>query len=288
MIYFTFSKRRGKVLEEIWIGVGENTMEKAALFFDIDGTILSNDTHTIPQSAIHAMIEAQQNGHLLFINTGRTICALPRKIYAVDFDGYLCGCGCYLVYRDEVLLESHLELERGNEILEKVWECNLGVVLEGTKDVYFPEQQSRFAELERARMHLGELGLGRNLYIESKECIYDKLFLYADEKSDKEALFKYVESDMEVIDRGNDTYEVVQKKFSKATSCDFILKKFGLSKECAYVFGDSLNDLSMFEYAKHTIAMGEHAKGLEPYTEFVTKKVEEDGIAYAMKHYGLI
>jgi len=27
---------------------------------------------------------------------------------------------------------------------------------------------------------------------------------------------------------------------------------------------------------------------LEPYTEFVTKTVEEDGLAYAMKHYGLI
>lgn len=263
-------------------------MERAALFFDIDGTILSDETHTIPRSALNAMIEAQQNGHLLFINTGRTICALPREIHAFDFDGYLCGCGCYLVYRDEVLLESHLDLKRGNEILEKVWECNLGVVLEGTDDVYFPERQSRFEELERARIHFGELGLGRNLYIESKECLYDKLFLYVDEESDKETLFKYMESDMSVIDRGNDTYEVVQKEFSKATACDFILKKFGISKERAYVFGDSLNDLSMFEYAKHTIAMEKHAKGLEPYTEFVTKKVEEDGIAYAMKHYGLI
>ena len=27
---------------------------------------------------------------------------------------------------------------------------------------------------------------------------------------------------------------------------------------------------------------------LEPYAEFVTKTVEEDGIAFAMKHYGLI
>lgn len=25
-----------------------------------------------------------------------------------------------------------------------------------------------------------------------------------------------------------------------------------------------------------------------PYAEFVTKTVEEDGIAFAMKHYGLI
>lgn len=263
-------------------------MRTSALFFDIDGTILSNDTHSIPQSALDAMAQAQQNGHLLFINTGRTICALPKELYAFDFDGYLCGCGCYLVYRDEVLLESHMDMKRGQEILEKVLACNLGVVLESSEDVCFPEKRSRFEQLEDARIHFGNLGLGKKRYIESKECFYDKLFLYADAESDKETLFQFIKSDMEVIDRGNDTYEVVQKGYSKATACDFILKKFGMTKEQAYVFGDSLNDLSMFEYAKHTIAMGEHAKGLEPYTEFVTKRVEEDGIAYAMRHYGLI
>ena len=71
--------------------------KRAALFFDIDGTILSNNTHTIPKSALDAMTEAQKNGHLLFVNTGRTICALPKELYAFDVDGNLCGCVCYLV-----------------------------------------------------------------------------------------------------------------------------------------------------------------------------------------------
>ena len=51
---------------------------------------------------------------------------------------------------------------------------------------------------------------------------------------------------------------------------------------------DSSNDLAMFRHAGHAIAMGAHDQVLEPYTEFVTKTVEEDGIAYAMKKYGLI
>lgn len=91
-------------------------MEQAVLFFDIDGTILSNETHMIPESALYAMEKAQKNGHLLFVNTGRTICALPKELYAFDFDGYLCGCGCYLVYRGEVLLESHIDRERGRRL----------------------------------------------------------------------------------------------------------------------------------------------------------------------------
>ena len=33
--------------------------------------------------------------------------------------------------------------------------------------------------------------------------------------------------------------------------------------------------------------MGNHAKGLEPFTEYVTAEVEKGGIAQAIRHYGL-
>ena len=112
--------------------------------------------------------------------------------------------------------------------------------------------------------------------------------MYADEQSDKERFFELMEDHFAVIDRGGNTYELAQKSFSKATACEYMVQKFGADREDVYVFGDSMNDLSMFEYAVHTVAMGKHAPGLTPYTEFVTKTVEEGGIAWAMKHYGLI
>lgn len=51
---------------------------------------------------------------------------------------------------------------------------------------------------------------------------------------------------------------------------------------------DSSNDQSMFEYAKHSIAMKKHDPVLDPYTEYVTDTVENDGVYKAMQHYGLI
>ena len=76
-------------------------MKKAALFFDIDGTILSEKTKEIPKSAIETLLAAQKKGHLLFINTGRTMCSIPAQLKQFMFDGYLCGCGTYLTYHDE-------------------------------------------------------------------------------------------------------------------------------------------------------------------------------------------
>ena len=36
----------------------------------------------------------------------------------LDFDGFLCGCGTYLVYKQEVLMESHIPYERGVRYIE--------------------------------------------------------------------------------------------------------------------------------------------------------------------------
>ena len=42
-----------------------------ALFYDIDGTLLSEKTGRVPESAVQALKEARAKGHLVFINTGR-------------------------------------------------------------------------------------------------------------------------------------------------------------------------------------------------------------------------
>lgn len=262
-------------------------MKKAVLFFDIDGTILSEETKQIPDSALEALRAAKAAGNLLFINTGRTMCSIPPQLKQFKFDGYLCGCGTYLTYRDEVLFARSIPIQRGQDLIRMMTECRLDGIAEGVQDVYIPSRRSRFEKLETTRRYFGEHGLGMELFLDRDVFEYDKLFIYADAQSDCERFFEFIKSDMEAIDRGENTYEVIQKGYSKATACDWILKKFGMEKEQAYVFGDSTNDLSMFQYAIHTIAMGKHAQELEPYTEYITEEVDRDGIAQAIRYYGL-
>ena len=44
---------------------------KKALFFDIDGTLVSFDTHHIPDTAVEAIAKARAAGHRIVISTGR-------------------------------------------------------------------------------------------------------------------------------------------------------------------------------------------------------------------------
>ena len=46
--------------------------EKKIIFFDIDGTLISDKNYTIPDSTVTALKELKSKGNLAFINTGRT------------------------------------------------------------------------------------------------------------------------------------------------------------------------------------------------------------------------
>ncbi|MDD2980844.1 MAG: HAD family hydrolase [Hespellia sp.] len=262
--------------------------QKAALFFDIDGTLITEDTKKIPESAVEALRRAKENGHKVFINTGRTICSIPSSIKGLKFSGLLCGCGTYITYGDEVLFASVVPEERRYQYIDEMRKCNVEGLLEGTDDVYFSNRISRFEEIESTRRYMAALGLGVEMAMEEKNFEYDKLLIRADEKSDKEAFFGAIKEDLIPIDRTGGVYECIQKDYSKATCIEFMRKYFQLDMDQIYVFGDSSNDLAMFEYAQHTVAMKVHDPVLDVYTEFLTDTVEQDGIYKAMEHYGLI
>ena len=77
------------MLLNLWTNRRENKMKPNIIFFDIDGTLLSEKTFTVPDSAKEAIIQAQDNGHLVFINTGRPILEIDDCIKELNFDGYI-------------------------------------------------------------------------------------------------------------------------------------------------------------------------------------------------------
>ena len=77
-----------------------------ALFFDIDGTLVSFTTHRIPASAIEALEAAKAKGMRIFIATGRprviinNLAALQERGL---IDGYITMNGAYCFVDDTVI-----------------------------------------------------------------------------------------------------------------------------------------------------------------------------------------
>ena len=87
-----------------------------ALFFDIDGTLLSEKTRRVPESAVKALSQARERGYLVFINTGRVFAHLTEIRSQVEADGFLCGCGTRILVRGRTEYAYTIPHERGKEI----------------------------------------------------------------------------------------------------------------------------------------------------------------------------
>ena len=261
-------------------------MSRKALFFDIDGTLMSEVTREVPESAKEALRRTRACGNLVFVNTGRSYSELGKIMQMVEPDGWLCGCGTYIEVDGKPLYHRVMPEEQRRMICQAIEDADMDGLMEGKEGCYVPSPDSRFAEGRRIResIHfaLRSMNWGESCGDVEKFCVL------ADEKSDRAGFFRKLGLDIDVIDRGNGFYECVRAGHSKANAIDRILEAYGLTLEDAYVFGDSTNDLSMFEHVPNAIMMGKHSPQLEPYASFCTKTVEQDGIWYAMEHLGLL
>ncbi|WMJ87475.1 HAD family hydrolase [Anaerocolumna sp. MB42-C2] len=263
-------------------------MERKIMFFDIDGTILTEDTQTIPDSTVKAIRKARENGHLAFINTGRTYFNVENKIRDIGFDGFVCGCGTYINVDNKILEAATIEEATCRKIIDLLRKYNIDAVLEGLDDVYFDTKEIESTEMKKLKEHFNKRGYGIKKNWESEGLLYDKIFAQFTENSGSEEFIRIMEKDFDCIDRGDCLLEIVPKGYSKASGIKRVLEYYLLPLDSAYVFGDSSNDLPMFQFATNSIAMGKSDECIYNAASFITKDIHDDGIAYAMQHFNII
>ena len=66
------------------------------------------------------------------------------------------------------------------------------------------------------------------------------------------------------------------------------MQRLGFSKEDTIAFGDGPNDLDMLSFAGIGVAMGNARDTVKANADFITRDVEQDGIAYALKELGIL
>lgn len=258
------------------------------IFFDIDGTIVTEDERAvIPESAAEAIAETRRKGNLTFINTGRTEFNVSRRVRELGFDGMICGCGTYIEYGGEVVLYHTQEQQFCRRIAEIMRRCNLSPVYEHRNGYFFDDKAAVTDGLRHFMEFFVESGIDVSGRVEDESFGFDKFVVWLTEDSDRELFFREVSPYFSIIDRGGGFYENVPLGYSKATAVDLILKRLNIPPENAYAIGDSMNDLPMLKAVPNSIAMG-GAETIYPYVSYITTPIEEDGIANALRRFGLI
>ncbi|MCM1314781.1 MAG: Cof-type HAD-IIB family hydrolase [Prevotella sp.] len=261
---------------------------KSVIFFDIDGTISTEDSRCIiPESTRKAIIHTRKKGNLTFINTGRTAFNISPEVRSLGFDGFLCGCGTYIEYGNEVILHHTPEKTFCREIAGLMRECRVTPVYEHSDGYFFDDKAVHNAGLDYFMNVFVEKGTDISHKADDENFIFDKFVVWTNPESDMELFNREVSKYFSIIDRGNGFYENVPLGYTKATAIDIILEKLNISRKNAYAIGDSMNDLPMLKAVPNSIAMG-GAEKLYPFVSYVTSGIEDDGIYNALKHFQLI
>lgn len=267
------------------------------IFLDIDGTLYDHKAHCIPESAYRAVRLAKEQGHKIFICTGRCLCMLDH-VKKIGYEGVVAAAGAYVAVNDQVVYEECLKQDELNRILDHCTASGITYILEGKKGVYMHPSIREFFSIGKGRNTAGHEFFkqkevhGLEKYDEKEEMIF-KLCLYAD---NEETLLSFQKQLSEtyhlIIGQANENQpfgaELTLKKNNKASGIRKALAYLGGDMADTVGVGDSMNDLEMLKECAIAIAMGNGDERIKPYADYITSNIDEDGILQAFSHYKLI
>ena len=256
-----------------------------ALFFDIDGTLVSFQTHQVPQETKDAIRRLRENGIKVFVATGRML-KMVDVLNDIEFDGYITynGSCCVDSTKENVIFKNTVPQDELEALARRLEHDRFPVSFMCKDEMYvnyLDELVTRVAKVVEV-----EPPVEKPVDEIIKEDVF-QLCIYVDEPHLQRIIaetlpgcvgMRWIEYFADVNVRG----------MNKQYGIDKILEHFDIQLECAMAFGDGGNDVPMVRDAGVGVAMGNACEELKAVADYVTLSVDDDGIEAALQHYGLI
>lgn len=254
-----------------------------AVFFDIDGTLFSHRTNTVPESARCALRELQKRGIRIYMASGRGLDS--RRILKIDdipFDGYVTYNGQLCYDRNRRFLFGNPIPEKGREALLHLFaEKKFPVILIG-KDRSVINMTNRRTQRVQKDFRLTVPPVGT---FSEKDSIYQALVLATREE---ESAFSASLDGCRITRWFEEGVDVIPVNGSKIAGIRRIAAHDGIRPEEIMAFGDSENDVEMLRGAAIGIAMGNADSAARHAADYITTDVDDNGILDGLLHYGLL
>ena len=258
------------------------------LFFDIDGTIITQDSYVIPLSTIRAIRKARDNGHIAIINTGRPFGHIETKIRDIGFDGFICTCGMHVQFHDMILKDVHLPIELCLFIRDFSRECKVEMAFESTDAMIFEDPNIAISHniLDKKRSH-AEAGIPIIIGTDYYGFQFDKFLAWKSSATDWDRFFEVIKCYFYVINH-YDLFECIPIGYSKATGVKDLIKYLGIPIIDTFAFGDSQNDLLMLKSVGTSVLMGNAPDTLKSEADYIAPNITDDGLDYALNYLNLL
>ena len=273
------------------------------VFLDVDGTLVDYENH-LPKSAVKAIQKARQNGHKVYICTGRSKAEVYQELWDIGLDGMIGGNGSYVEHQGHIILHQLITLEQCRRIVDWLHSRKLEFYLESNNGLFASEEFAVKAEpaIKEYRRRKGREDADQaTVATVFPEMIYNGE-LYRDDLNKVSYLLgsyqDFLDTKEQFPDLENGTWggageialfgDLGVKGITKGNAISHLLDYLGAKREDTIAFGDAKIDIPMLEYCEIGVAMGNGGAEIKAMADYITDSVEEDGLYHAFVKLGLI
>lgn len=276
---------------------------KRLLLVDVDGTLVTYGGE-LPASAVRAIREAQANGHRVYACTGRSKAEMYQDILDIGLDGMICGNGAYIEDHGTVVLHELIPAHEERRLVDWLNDRGLCFYLESNNGL-FASATFETDALPAIRAYSGDKG---HAFTSVREAFPKMVFGSAPQdlyRDDVNKVSFVLESYQDHFDsaaafpllKAGTWGGAGEKALFGDLGVKDITKSFAVDKLCEHLgwdpvdtiaFGDAKVDIPMFEACGASCCMGSGGSEAKAAADYVTTGVDEDGLANAFAHFGLV
>ncbi len=252
-----------------------------AIFFDVDGTLVSPATHMIPNSTIEAIEAVRAKGIKCYIATGRHMSELDEMgITDMAMDGYVTTNGQIVLDGDRHIIASFPFPKDIQDSLVEVFDKKEVPLLLVEADRIYHNMID-----ERVIRAFGPLGTAIPEVSEYRgDPVYTACTYIDHGDTDYK---KHFPDGLSFMWWHNDAVDIVANA-GKITGIRALCDHYGHDIAKTMAFGDAENDRAMLEEVGVAVVMGDGDEDIKRLADYVTASADQDGIAKALRYFGLV
>lgn len=255
---------------------------------DLDGTLL-NTQHEISEVNFNTLKELKANGHSIIINTGRAVEDVVKFKELQELKSPIISINGTVLYSasNEVLFEASLPVSTYKELFSILKELGVWIMVytnQGGFPCRNPMIQDKTPDEIDPIFH--DYDYDKILERDNLK-IYKIMAVSRPDETDKIQLAKKAiegKIDVSMASSHPNNIEFTSVEANKGAALVRYQQITNTQFDEIFAFGDGGNDVSQFQVATTSIAMGNAPFSVQQEADITTKTNDEDGFTYAIKN----
>ena len=257
-----------------------------ALFFDIDGTLVSFNTHKVAQSTIEGLNIAKERGIKIFISTGRPL-SFINNLEDIEhlIDGYITTNGSYNFMGKSVISMHSIPKEEVLTLVDYLNKHEYPAILVGTDNTAVINHKPIVDRIVIDTLNITNIDFS----ITAKTVLQQDILQITPFITQEQQDIIMPQIPHCASERWHPEFiDTVNKQASKGKALSDIVAYNDLLISETMAFGDGGNDISMLLKAGVGVAMGNANDNVKAMANYVTSSADDGGIYKALKHFEVI